>query len=91
MKTSYRKIVPMVINYWDYKSFSNERFRESLFENLEGKLSGKLSNFSNFINTCNTVLNKHLPKKKRVLEVINHLLWIKFCLKQFCYEQIPEK
>ena len=41
MKTSYQKIESKVINYWDYKSFSNEGFRESLFENLKGKLSGK--------------------------------------------------
>ena len=36
MKTSYRKIEPRVINYWDYKSFCNEGFRESLLENLKG-------------------------------------------------------
>ena len=43
MKTSYRKIEPKVINYRDYKSFSNEGFRESLLENLKGKLSGTLT------------------------------------------------
>ena len=66
MKISYRKIEPSDINYQDYKSFSNEGFRESLFENLKGKLS-KNSNqsFSNFINTCNTVLDKQLPKKRK--------------------------
>ena len=62
MKTSYRKIEPRVINYWDYKSFPNEGFRESLLENLKGKLLG---NFSNFINTCNIKLDKQLPKKKK--------------------------
>ena len=66
MKTSYRKIEPRVISYRDYKSFSNEEFREALLENLKGKLwenSGK--DFSNFINTCNTVLDEQLPKKKQ--------------------------
>ena len=38
MKTSYRKIEPMVINYRDYKSFCNEGFRELLLDNLKGKL-----------------------------------------------------
>ena len=38
MKTSYWKIEPRVINYRDYKSFSNEGFRESLLKNLKGKL-----------------------------------------------------
>ena len=66
MKTSYRKIESRVINYRDYKSFSNEGFRESLLENLKGKLSGNSDqNFSNFVNTCNAVLDKQLPKKKK--------------------------
>ena len=55
MKTSYRKIEPRVINYRDYKSFSNEGFRESLLENLKGKLSGNSDQgFSNlvFSNFC---------------------------------------
>ena len=69
MKTCYGKIEPSVINYHDYKSFSNEGFRESLLKNLKGKLSGNSNqSFSNFINTCNTVLGKQLPKKKSMLE-----------------------
>ena len=54
---------------------SNEGFRESLLENLKGKLTGKSDHsFSNFINTCNTVLDKELPRKKSMLELINRLL-----------------
>ena len=72
MKTSYRKIEPRIISYGDYKSFSNEGFRESLLENLKEKLSENFNkSFSNFINTFNTVLDKQLPKEK---EVINRLL-----------------
>ena len=66
MKASSRKIEPRVINYRDAKGFSNERFKESFLENLKGKLSknsGK--SFRNFINTCNTVLDKQLAKKKK--------------------------
>ena len=75
MKTSYRKIEPSVINYRDYKSFSNKGFRESLIENLKGILSENSDqSFCNFKNTCNTVLDKQLPKKKSMLEVINRLL-----------------
>ena len=75
MKASYRKIEPRVINYRDYKSFSNEGFRESLLENLKGKLSENSDqSFSNFINTCNTVLDKQLLRKKSMLEVINRIL-----------------
>ena len=32
MKTSYRKIQPKIINYRDF--FSNDKFRESLHENV---------------------------------------------------------
>ena len=39
MKASFRKIEPRVINYWDYKSFSNEGYRESLPKNLKGEIS----------------------------------------------------
>ena len=86
MKTSNRKIEPRVINYREYKSFStSEGFRNSLLENVKGKLSGNSDkSFSNFINTCNTVLDKQLPNKKSMLEVIGRLLWIKLCLKQLC-------
>ena len=46
-------------------SFFNEGFRESLLENVKGKFSGNSNqSFCNFINTCNTVLEKQLPKKK---------------------------
>ena len=62
MKTSNRKIEPRVIYYRDYKSFSNEGFTELLLENLKEKLS---EDFSNFINTCNAVLDKQLPKKRK--------------------------
>ena len=75
MKASYRKIEPRVINHRDYKSFSNERFRESLLENLKGKLAENSDkSFRNFINTSNTVLAEQFPKKKSLLEVINRLL-----------------
>ena len=66
MKTSYRKIEPRVINYRDNKSFSSEGFRESLLENLKRKLLENPDQSSNnFVNTCNTVLDKQVPKKKK--------------------------
>ena len=66
MKTSYQKIEPRVVNYRNYKSFSNKGFRESLLENLKGKLlENSDKSFTNFINTCNTMLDKQLPKKKK--------------------------
>ena len=88
METSYRKTELRIKNYRDCKSFSNEGFREPLLENLKGKLSENSDkNFSNFIDTRNTVLDKQLRKKKSILEVINRFLWIKLCLKKLCEEQ----
>ena len=86
MNTCYWKIMPRVINYRDYRSFSNERFRESLLENLKGKLSENSDkSFRNFINTCNAVLNKQLSKKKKsMFEAIDRFLSTKLCLKQLC-------
>ena len=75
MKTFYWKIEPWVINFRVYKSFSNERFIELLRENRKGKLSENSDkNLRNFINTCNSVLDKQFPEKKSILEVINRLL-----------------
>ena len=75
LKTSYRNIEPRVINYRDCKSFSNEGFRESLLQNLKGKLSEDSDqSFSNVINTYNNVLEKQIPRKESMLEVINRLL-----------------
>ena len=42
MKTSYRKIEQKVINYRHYKSFSKEKFREPLNENLRRVIIEKL-------------------------------------------------
>ena len=68
MKTSYRKIEQKVINYRHYKSFSKEKFREPLNENLRRVIIEKLcNNFRNFINACNTVLDKQFPQKKKYI------------------------
>ena len=54
--------------------FTDEGFRESLHENLKGKSSENSDkNFSNFINICNTKLDKQVSKKS-ILELINRLL-----------------
>ena len=53
MRLSYRKTEPRVISYRDYKSFSNEGFRESLLENLKGKLSeNSLKQFYKYLQYC---------------------------------------
>lgn len=69
METSYQKIEPKVINYRNYKSFSNEGFRESLHENSKEKLWEKSDkSFSNFIVTSNTVIEKQRPKNENYIK-----------------------
>ena len=66
MKTSYHKIEPKFINYRNYKDFSNDDFRKSIQTQFQEKLSQNCDEkFSTFINNCNAVLDKHLPKKKK--------------------------
>ena len=68
MKTSYRKIEPLIINYRKYKEFSSEKFRKSVqmqFKSLSGNCD---ENFSLFVDNCNAVLDKQLPKKKKICE-----------------------
>ena len=76
MKTSYRKIEPRVINYRDYKSFSNEGFRESLLKReIIRKLWPKLWQFHKYLQYY--VRWTTSEEKESMLEVINRLLWIK--------------
>ena len=76
MKTSYRKIEPRVINYQDYKSFSNEGFRESLLKReIIRKLWPKLWQFHKYLQYY--VRWTTSEEKESMLEVINRLLWIK--------------
>ena len=64
MKTSYLNVELRVINCRDYKSLSNEGFRKLSHENLKQQLSeNSVKNLSNFINTCNTVLDRQHLKK----------------------------
>lgn len=73
MKTPYRKIEPKVINLKYYKVFSNDGFRESLYENLDRTtLFGNCDEqFNNFVDTCNFILELYvrgiyIMKKKYV-------------------------
>ena len=66
MKTSFHKIEPKVINYRCYKGFSNDDFRISIQTQFEENIVGNCDKkFSNFINNCNSILDKQVPKKKK--------------------------
>lgn len=65
LKTSYWKIELKVINYWDFKVFISDKFRESLPEILSRRslLYNCDEELNNFIDTCNAILERALPGK----------------------------
>ena len=64
MKTTYKKSQPKIINYRSYKYFNNESFREDLIQ-IEANGNSCDESFKNFISSCNVILNKYAPQKKK--------------------------
>ena len=65
-KMHYKKLPPKIINYRDYKKFSNGNFLNS----VKKVFSNKTPNEENggidfFLSTCSNVLNKHAYSKKK--------------------------
>ena len=63
LKTTYHKAGPTVMNYRDYKNFSEQTFKQDLREELECIKSSDL-NYDSFQNCFEKVLDKHAPMKK---------------------------
>ena len=63
MKAYSPKLRPKLVNYRDFKKFSNEAFRDELLTNLCH--SGP--NYDDFIKLVNRVLDRHAPQKKRCI------------------------
>ena len=64
MKTTYKKSQPKIINYRSYKYFNSESFREELIQ-IEANGNNCDESFKNFTSSCNVILNKHAPQKKK--------------------------
>ena len=64
MKTTYKKSQPKVINYRSYKYLNNESFREELIQ-IEANGNSCDESFKNCTCSCNVILNKHAPQKKK--------------------------
>ena len=64
LKTTYQKAWPTVVNYRDYKNFSEQTFKQDLREELEIIKSSDLS-YDSFQNCFEKVLDKHAPMKKK--------------------------
>ena len=68
LKTTYQKAGPTVVNYRDYKNFSEQTFKQDLREELECIKSSDL-NYDSFQNCFEKVLHKHAPMKKKYARV----------------------
>ena len=64
MKTTYKKSQPKIINYRSYKYFNSESFREQLIQ-IEANGNNCDESFKNFTSSCNVILNKQAPQKKK--------------------------
>ena len=67
LKSYFKKLEPKIIFYRDYKTFSNEAFRDELHTQLSTINWLQHENkFDMFINTCINILDKHAPKKQNL-------------------------
>ena len=68
-KSWYQKLDPRVINYRDYKRFSNQNYLSELTVKLSHE-SFEDDDPSKFLNVCLSVLNQHAPRKKKFVRGI---------------------
>ena len=66
MKTTYKKSPPKIIIFRSYKDFNNENFREELLK-IEVNENNCDESFKHFSSSCNVILNKPAPQKKKYL------------------------
>ena len=67
MKTTYKKSQPKITSYRSYKYFNSESFREELIQ-IEANGDNCDESFKKFISSCNVILNKHVPQKKKYVK-----------------------
>ena len=68
MKTNFRKLEPKIINYRNYRYFSNDRFREKVTSELSKVvLENSDKGFNKFLDVCKEALNMYVPLKKKYI------------------------
>ena len=66
MGKHFKKYQPKIINYRSYKNFPNEKFRETLINNLSKEnFTNNDDGFQIFCDMSLDALNKHAPRKKK--------------------------
>ena len=65
LKTHFRKLLPKVVTYRDFKKFENERFMDSLKLTLNSQDVDYTENPQLFFELCRDELELHVPRKKK--------------------------
>ena len=66
MRKSFKKYQPKTVNYRSYKNFSNEKYRETLINNLSKEnFDNNDDGFQRFCYISLDVLKKHAPRKRK--------------------------
>ena len=66
IRKNFKKVKPRIINYRSYDNFSNEYYRNCLFNELKREtFDNNDREFENFCNISIKLLNKHAPIKKK--------------------------
>ena len=66
MRKCFKKYKPKTINYRSYKNFPNEKYRETLIDNLpKVNFINNDDDFQRFCHIRLDALNKHAPSKKK--------------------------
>ena len=75
MKTNFRKLEPKIINYRNYRYFSNDRFIEKVTSELSKVvLEDSDKSFIKFLGVCKEALNIYAPLKKKYIRGNNYPL-----------------
>ena len=67
MKTTSKKSQPKIIICGSYKYFNNESFREKLIQ-IEANGNNCDESFKYFTSSCNVILKRHSPQKKKYIK-----------------------
>ena len=71
-KMSFQKLQPKIINYRDYKSFDNEKFRSDIW-----KVNLNTTDLEGFIKTLFHIFNKYAPIKRKYIRANEALFMTK--------------
>ena len=66
MKTTFEKLKPNITHYWDYRKFSNNKFRKNLISRLSNEDNRVDCNgIEKFLQMCIKALDNLAPQKKK--------------------------